>query len=206
MGWRRRPEHRRALQRDDRLVFPTSTGPNVPAARQDASAEWTGSEVIIAPNPNGTSDYPGGRYDPSTDSWKPVAMGVNAPIAIYGRASVWTGTEMILWGGGGEGVGGRYNPSSDTWLAISTGTNSPQFRTDFSAVWTGSEMIVWGGGGVAFGGPTNTGGRYNPSTDTWESTSVGTNVASIRARHSAAWTGSEMIIWGGGHCHLQHGS
>ena len=55
-------------------------------------------------------------------------------------------------------------------------------------------MIVWGGcdGGIYF----NTGGRYNPSTDSWTATST-TNAPAARARHTAVWTGSEMIVWGG---------
>ncbi len=56
-------------------------------------------------------------------------------------------------------------------------------------------MIVWGGGYGS--GGLNTGGRYDPSTDSWVATSTGANVPSARAGHSAVWTGSEMIVWGG---------
>ena len=42
----------------------------------------------------------------------------------------------------------------------------------------------------------NTGGRYNPITDSWEATSA-VNVPSPRDSHTAVWTGSEMIVWGG---------
>ena len=42
----------------------------------------------------------------------------------------------------------------------------------------------------------NTGGRYNPSTDSWTATST-TNAPSGRYLHTAVWTGSEMIVWGG---------
>ena len=56
-------------------------------------------------------------------------------------------------------------------------------------------MIIWGGLN-AFGGNFNTGGRYNPSTDSWTATRTsGAPVA--REFHTAVWTGSEMIIWGG---------
>jgi len=41
------------------------------------------------------------------------------------------------------------------------------------------------------------GGRYDPSTDTWTSTSTGANVPTARALHTAVWTGMEMIVWGG---------
>ena len=62
-------------------------------------------------------------------------------------------------------------------------------------MWTGSEMIVWGGYGTQnfF---LNTGGRYNPSTDSWTPTDF-INAPPPRDYHTAVWTGSEMIVWGG---------
>ena len=70
----------------------------------------------------------------------------------------------------------------------------PLDDADHTAVWTGSEMIVWGGyDGISL---LNTGGRYNPSTDSWTATST-TNAPAARADHTAVWTGSEMIVWGG---------
>ena len=55
-------------------------------------------------------------------------------------------------------------------------------------------MIVWGGGD--YGSTFNTGGKYNPSTDSWTATSTA-NAPSARVQHTAVWTGSEMIVWGG---------
>jgi N-acetylneuraminic acid mutarotase len=51
-------------------------------------------------------------------------------------------------------------------------------------------MIVWGGSSF------NSGGRYNPATDTWTATSL-TGAPEGRSQHTAVWTGTEMIIWGG---------
>src|SRR5206468_6989083 len=42
----------------------------------------------------------------------------------------------------------------------------------------------------------NTGGRYDPSTNGWTTTST-TNTPIGRYRHKAVWTGNEMIVWGG---------
>ena len=42
----------------------------------------------------------------------------------------------------------------------------------------------------------NTGARYNPTTDSWTATST-TSAPAGRYLHTAAWTGSEMIVWGG---------
>ena len=55
-------------------------------------------------------------------------------------------------------------------------------------------MIIWGGyDGTNYLG---TGARYNPATDNWVATTV-TNAPNARCFHTAVWTGSEMIIWGG---------
>jgi hypothetical protein len=42
----------------------------------------------------------------------------------------------------------------------------------------------------------NTGGRYDPDTDTWVTTST-INAPDCRYRHTAVWTGNEMMVWGG---------
>jgi hypothetical protein len=55
-------------------------------------------------------------------------------------------------------------------------------------------MIVWGGYNLTVA--LNTGGRYNPSADSWIPTST-VNAPDARYRHPGVWTGSEMIIWGG---------
>src|SRR5439155_15313741 len=59
--------------------------------------------------------------------------------------------------------------TDDTWTATST-TNVPTDRYIHSAVWTGSEMIVWGGSPNASITYLNTGGRYNPSSNSWIAT------------------------------------
>ena len=53
-------------------------------------------------------------------------------------------------------------------------------------------MIVWGGYDGIY---LDTGGRYNPTVDSWTATSI-TNAPKGRYHHTAIWTGSEMIIWG----------
>jgi len=64
-----------------------------------------------------------------------------------------------------------------------------------TAVWTGTEMIVWGGWD-GFNISVDTGGRYNPNTDSWTATST-SNAPTERHNHTAVWAGSEMIVWGG---------
>ena len=74
-------------------------------------------------------------------------------------------------------------------------TGAPTGRVPHTAVWTGSKMIVWGGRTPA---PTpNTGGRYDPATDTWTATTHDGSAHAPATRHTAVWTGTEMIVWGG---------
>jgi N-acetylneuraminic acid mutarotase len=166
-------------------------------ARDSHTAVWTGNEMIVWGGFNNTGVLnSGGRYNPSTDSWTTTSS-ANAPAARAHHTAVWTGIEMIIWGGEDENVvplnsGGKYNPNTDTWTATTT-LAAPEARTLHSAIWTGSEMIVWGGVGAIY---YDSGSRYDPHTDSW--TVISTNNAPDgRSDHTAVWTGSEMIVWGG---------
>jgi N-acetylneuraminic acid mutarotase len=175
---------------------PTSTT-NVPEARVEHTAVWTGNKMIVwgGFNPDDGETKTGGRYDPSMDSWTPTST-TNAPSGRNLHTAVWTGSEMIVWGGLADNSGGRYNPVTDSWTPTST-TNAPEMRIEHTAVWTGNEMIVWGGFNPTGDPSLNTGGKYSPATDSWTPTSTA-NAPSARTYHTAVWTGSEMIIWGGG--------
>jgi hypothetical protein len=43
----------------------------------------------------------------------------------------------------------------------------------------------------------DSGGRYNPVSNSWVATAVDANTPPPRSRHTAVWTGTQMIIWGG---------
>jgi len=87
------------------------------------------------------------------------------------------------------------NPCGAGWCTLPV-TDSPTRRYDHTAVWTGTEMIVWGGNNGCSSCDVQSGGRFNPSTNVWSGLDV-TDAPSPRYDHSAIWTGSEMIIWGG---------
>jgi len=59
-------------------------------------------------------------------------------------------------------------------------------------------MIVWGGlaSDSSLGPIYSAGGRYNAATDAWSPTNI-TGAPSARDGHTAVWTGTEMIVWGG---------
>ncbi len=119
---------------------------------------------------------------------------------------------MIVWGGRDSSYsngGAAYNPTTDTWRTISV-ANAPSARSGHTAVWTGTEMIIWGG--VDGSGNPLEGGRYYPDADHWAPvpTYKTTNDPSVvdqptpRSNHTAVWTGTEMIIWGGVINHTGH--
>jgi hypothetical protein len=200
---------------------PTSTV-GAPSGRELHTAVFT-TEYTDPANTNATKymivwgglggGRQGGRYDPATDTWNAVAMpNITAPEARENHTAINTGTEMIVWGGTSFGTqvstGGRYNFATNTWTPTSTvgaptyveGTGQTALTLSpfgHTAIWTGTEMIIWGG-------RTNVGGRYNPLTDTWTATRVaptttgGTDGApGAREDHTAIWTGTKMIVWGG---------
>lgn len=97
-------------------------------------------------------------------------------------------------------AGTRPLPSSSTAPCLADNTwdhgildDPPSPRSGHVSVWTGSVMIVWGGETVATG---NTGHRYDPVTDTWQSISA-LNAPPAGSTYTAVWTGEEMIVWRG---------
>ena len=182
-----------------------------PSSRTGHVMVWTGKEVIVWGGfgglwGNNTNRDDGARYNPKTDSWKPVTLR-HAPAARFDLTAVWTGREMLVWGGYQDAQsryqgahsdahlnsGGRYDPARDTWNPITT-KGAPSRRSFNSVVWTGKEMIVWGGSDAKK--VLSDGGRYNPATDSWKPISTD-GAPSARAGHVAVWTTEEMLVWGG---------
>ena len=169
-----------------------------PGPRQKATAVWTGAEFIVwGGESGGLNLHSGGRINPALNTWTAPSL-VGAPSGRIGHTAVWTGSAMVVWGGFDQAPtasGARYYPATDSWLPVST-TNAPAARARHTALWTGTEMLIWGGGGPGLGNYPATGGRYNPAADSWTATATNRNIVG-RADHSAVWTGSEMIVWGG---------
>jgi N-acetylneuraminic acid mutarotase len=173
---------------------------------------WTGKEVLVFGGEGFQVTFgDGARYDLEKNTWAPLPLEGAAPSARTCASAVWTDQEMIVWGGFSGSYsnnvnrndGACFNPTNNAWRPVSTG-NAPTPRFAHSAIWTGKEMLVWGGytdshniyGGGHTDAHLNTGGRYNPSDDSWRP--IATHGApSKRFSHAAIWTGREMVIWGG---------
>lgn len=171
-----------------------------PSARQYHSAVWTGTQMFVwggvgnGPNPVST----GGLYDPATDTWF-VVTNSGAPSARILASIAWTGSKVLIWGGQTFGGllndGALYDPIQNSWQAM--GGAAPAARTGGTAIWTGSTFLVWGGASALGFAPTlDTGGIYDPKSNSWTSTAMA-GVPTARADHSSVWTGSRLVVWGG---------
>jgi N-acetylneuraminic acid mutarotase len=199
---------RYCLAEDTWAPLPQKGGPS---SRTGHAMVWTGKEMIIWGGfgglwGNNTNHNDGARYNPSSDTWKPVTT-KHAPDARFDAPAVWSGREMLLWGGYTDShsryqgshadahlnTGGRYDPSADSWKTITT-KGAPSKRCWHTLVWTGKEMIVWGGANTTKA--LGDGGRYNPARDSWRPISTD-GAPNPRLGHVAVWTGKEMIVWGG---------
>ena len=179
---------------------------NAPEARWSHSAEWTGTEMIVWGGTNQTIYLnTGGRYNPATDSWMITAV-PNVVRSCEFTPQCGRATKMIVWGGADStfndcNTGGIYNPSTDSWMAASL-TNAPSARDSHTAVWTGGEMVIWV---ASFAARRSI---LTQAEDTLPIRTVGQQPALPTRRlleksHTAVWTGTEMIVWGGRQLHTQ---
>ncbi len=85
--------------------------------------------------------------------------------------------------------------SAPAWVNGAT-SNAPSSRARHTAVWDGQRLIIWGGKITAGASYVASGAMYHPDSDLWEPVST-ISAPAARANHTAVWTGTEMIVWGG---------
>ena len=156
---------------------------NAPDARTYHTAVWTGSEMIVWGG-YGSTFNTGGRYNPSTDSWTATST-TNAPDPRDAHTAIWTGSEMIVWGGAG------LHQLFQHWRKI----QSQHRQLDSHQHYQRARARALSHGGLDrqpngrvgrndVGTDFNTGGRYDPSTDSWTATST-TNAPDPELSHSS---------------------
>ena len=151
-----------------------------------------------------SADRGGDRNNPvapaAQASWESIpASPINGLISDF---SVWTGEEMLVWGdtqgetdaSARSAQGAAFDTQTDTWRSLSDGPL--EYADARTAVWTGQEVLIWGGeiGDGSHRRPDN-GAAYDPRTDSWRE--LPRSPIWSLASHSAVWTGTEMIVWGG---------
>lgn len=172
---------------------------DAPVARRRHEAVWTGMKMIVWGGHDGTGWNPvGGQYDPRIQRWFPVPQ--SPLLAREDHIMLWTGTRVAIWGGrhavGRLGDGALFDPNSNQWTPIPP-QGAPVARSTASGVWTGAELIVWGGRTTL----TEVGdgarlGITNGMPTMWKPISR-MAAPSPRQAHTAVWTGTRMLVWGG---------
>ena len=167
------------------------------AGRTEPTAVWTGTELIVWGGSGAAGQIGTGfRYNPATHAWAALPAG---PSARDSHSAVWTGSRMVIWGGF-DGInslqtGAAYDPVANTWSALPT-SNAPTGRHQHSAVYNpdNDSMIIFGGkASTTILGDAR---YYSFGSDAWAGLGA-TGAPSARYAASAAWTGSECVIWGG---------
>jgi len=141
----------------------------------------------------------GARFDLAAGRFVAVAA-AGAPAPRFLHTAVWTGNQVLIWGGAGCGGascgdGAAYDPAGDRWTALAA-AGAPAPRGWHTAVFTGDEMIVWGGEDSRTRGLYGDGARYDTARAAWMPMAT-QGAPAPRRYHTAIWSGTEMLIWGG---------
>jgi N-acetylneuraminic acid mutarotase len=172
-----------------------------PAPRFRHSAVWTGTRMIIW----GGADAAGARadgasLDPLTGVWTTIST-TGAPTARYGHSAIWNGTRMVIWGGTNGTTffndGAAYDPVANTWTTLANATVGVPARAGHTSIFNGSTMLTWGGSSTSQPAGYSDGGYYYFSNPPGWLTLTGADNILRRIGHSAVWTGSRMILFGG---------
>lgn len=179
--------------------------------RTSQTVVWTGTRMIVwgsAVQGSGRMVPEGGIFDPSNlaNPWSDIKTSGFAPLRYAGHAAVWTGSQMIVWGGkplpNGNGAargetneGAVWDSATNDWTPMRL-EKAPTARNNHRAAWTGNRMLVFGGAENMTRGIKGTGGSYDPQANVWDKAIIA-EMAPQRIDHSAVWTGTEMLIWGG---------
>ncbi|MCR4315788.1 MAG: hypothetical protein NUW37_05480 [Planctomycetes bacterium] len=162
-------------------------------------------------------EYPDGviakfelTLNPRTGGIWSESLGPFAPELVKGMKVVDSGDNLYVFGGtisiDDESMGRvidlpaygayySYSPSDGKFVALNA-DGAPSPRTGESVVCAGSKVIVFGG--AAFGSEEllADGGVYDIESDAWAPLQ-GPSRGGARANHTAVWTGTEMIVYGG---------
>jgi hypothetical protein len=182
-----------------------SSDPDAPSARDQHTAVWAGSQMIIWGGTNGAQVFrSGGVYDPATDSWTATAQNGDCPTPRIGHTASWRNTgAMFVWGGWNGtdyfADGSKYSPATNTWTAMSNTGAVPAARYGHAA-WIGpGDLTIWGGKKAI--SKTNSGAWYDFSANRWYELPVEPTTPSARDQMIAVVEQGPLIyhllVWGG---------
>lgn len=151
-----------------------------------------------------------GIYDLASKTYTKLPK-LDAVIAGNDRRTLVVGEHLVVWGGARiensvytmPVTGATLKVGDAAWKPMSL-SGVPSGRTNHTALAAGSRLLVWGGHGIlgAQGEESlelyrRDGGLYDPVADAWTPISS-ENSPLGRADHVSAWTGTKLVVWGGG--------
>jgi len=176
-----------------------TTGTVAPAqASLSGDAFWTGKEMIVwGSSPDSPDHLEGVAYDPATRTWSTLPA---SPLGRVGRESmlaVWTGRYLVVGGGDNpadlrlQKDAAAYDPVTNSWMRL------PDAPVGFEG--NGTAPDIWTGASAVTIEDAVSGGRPLSLDLTTRSWSLGPT-APVPGRQEAHefWTGSEVLVWGGG--------
>lgn len=126
----------------------------------------------------------------SAGGWQHLPRSPIAP-EFSSATSVWTGKEMLVFGTyHGVSVAAAYNPATRIWRRLPDAGPAGTFPP-YRSVWTGTEMLILGQGFRK---------AFDPRSNTWRQLPDSPLLKIHEGHGLVAWTGKEMIGWGGGCC------
>lgn len=165
---------------------------------------WSGQDNSYA-----SYDNTGAFYEPNTNTWTSMST-TNAPAGRWGNITVLDETAgyMYIWGGVTSMItagtvpvltntGGRHDvflTGAGWWNSFNHGPLSERYLHTGVFLQGQNRFIVWGGKGSSQNA-LGDGAIYNTGSNTW--TMLPTSPLAARYGHTAVWTGTEMIIYGG---------
>ncbi len=144
---------------------------------------------------------------PLTFAWEVVFVEDGSPVTLSDASAVsptFTAERAGLYRASLVVDDGDLESSTDASNVIAAGGAVTAVSTEgatvadagMTAVWSGSEVLHFGGVDTVEYQDPGPGHRYDPATDEWSTVSW-LNAPIGHLGHSAVWTGSEMIVWGG---------
>jgi hypothetical protein len=182
-------------------TWTTMSTASAPSGRTEFAMTWTDTRLVLSGGFNGAALSGGASYDPANDTWTTMPL-AGAAGPRLGHTAVWSGVRAIFWGGNDlfdwHQDGLQFTPGTPgAWTTTTDAQGAPGPREGQTAVWSGNEMLIWGGWN---GGPyLDDGGAFDPTTDSngsWTPITT-TGAPSPRTEHTAVWTSSAMMVWGG---------
>lgn len=180
---------------------------DAPTPRVTASAATMGGKYVIfggctALEVQG-AERTGAAYDPSTDTWAPIADMVHGRHAATAAAtdtgiSVFGGLETCWDASSSLNVLENISSTAGAWSAPLIALGSPTARYNSSMIWTGEALFLYGGSDPNI--PANsTGALYIPSgCSSWTDAACTVSGGQRGGAYSMFMDGTNVRVWGGG--------